>query len=120
AADVIDVGRLLGQDRRVVKRGAYCDHQLQPFGNSGESSGGGPGVERRRLFTLNVVQIQLGDQSNVVTDLFTAVSEPFDVFPGRRHVLVVNIAQPAAEDRKPIAVAHDQDTSAPRDSRSSR
>ena len=80
-----------------MKRGTHGDHQFERFGDGGERRGGGPGVERRRVDAFDVVQIQLGDQREVEADLFAALREPLDVFPGRFHVFVVDVAQPTAE-----------------------
>jgi hypothetical protein len=41
------------------------DHQLDRLGDRGERRGGGPGIERRLLDALDVVQIELGDQRQV-------------------------------------------------------
>ena len=106
AADVVDVGGLLGQQGRVVERRPHGDHVFQSLGDGGEGGGGGPGVERRRLLALDVVEVQLGDQRQVVADLLAALGQPLGVVPRRRHVLVFDVAQPAAEDGEPVAVSH--------------
>ena len=74
-ADVVDVRRLLGEDRRRVERRPHGDHELEPLGDRGERRGGGPRVERRRVDALDVVQEQLGDEREVVADLLAALGE---------------------------------------------
>ena len=104
--DPVDVGRLLGEQGRLVEVGAHRHHQLQLLGDGGEGGGGGPGVERRLIGPLDVIQVQLGHQGQVVADLFGPLAERLGVGPGRGHPLVGHVAEPAAEDGGPEAVPH--------------
>ena len=105
-ADVINVGGLLGQQRRRMKRGTHRHHQLQRARDRSQGGGGGPGIERRRLRPFDVVEVEFGNQREIEADLLAAARQAADIFPARLHVLVSDIAQPAAEDREPISVAH--------------
>jgi hypothetical protein len=66
----------------------------------------GPGVERVGLGTLDVVEVELGDEGEVVAEVFGADREVAHVVPGGGHVFVIDVAKPAAEDGEPKAVAH--------------
>src|SRR5207244_8801974 len=57
-------------------------------------------------FAFDVVEVQRGDESQCIADLFAAAGEALDVVPSRGHAFVGDIAEPAAEDREPVAVAH--------------
>ena len=103
---MIDVCRLLGEDRRFVKSRTHGDHQLESLGDCRECGGGRPGLERIGVDPLDVVHEQLGDQRDVVADLFAALRQPLHVFPGRAHAFVRNVAKPAAEDGKPVSISH--------------
>src|SRR6185369_8960098 len=72
----------------------------------GERRGGGPRVEGGSFDALDVVEIQFGDQRQVVADLLTPPRESTDVVPTRFHLFVFNISQPTAENREPVTVAH--------------
>ena len=104
--DAIDVRRLLGENGRRMERGTHRDHDLEPLGDRGERGGRRPGVERWCLDAFDVVEQQLGDEGDVVTDLFAALRQPLHILPRRHHPLVFDITQPAAEDGKPVAVPH--------------
>jgi len=106
AADPVDIGGLFGQLRRMVKCRADGDHQLQPVGDGGQRRRGRPGIERRRVGAFDVIQRQLGDQRQIVTDLLAAPHEPGRIVPARIHALVRDVAQPAAEHGQPISIAH--------------
>ena len=106
AADVVDVRRLLGQQRGRMERRAHGDHQFEPFRDRRQGCGRAPGVERGGVGALDVVEVQLGDEGQVVADLFAAARQPADVVPRGFHALVLHVAKPAAEDGEPIAVAH--------------
>src|SRR5438067_5565162 len=80
----------------------YGDHQLQPPRDRRQRRGGRPRSEARRLHALDVVEIQLGDQRQIEADLLAAHGEIAHVAPTRLHRLVLDVAQPAAEDRKPV------------------
>ena len=118
AADVIDVCRLLRQQRRVVKRRSHRHHQFQTVGHRRQRRRRRPGIKRRRVFAFDVVQVQLGDERQIVADLFAAPRQAADVSPARFHALVRDIAQPAAEDRHPVSVSHLQFASLSRKSTS--
>src|SRR6476646_6923734 len=104
--NVVDVCRLLGQQRRIVKRWPHCHHQLKSMCDSRQRRGRGPCIERLWFWALDVIQIELGNQRESKADLLTAAGEPADVCPACFHLLVFNIAQPAAENRKPVSVSH--------------
>ena len=69
----IDVGGLLGQQRRLVKRGPHGHHNFQVLGHGGQRGGRAPGLQRRRLRTLDVVQVQFRHQRQVVAESFAAL-----------------------------------------------
>ena len=92
AADAIDVGGLLGEQRRLMKGRAHSDHQLQTFSNRREGRRRGPRVERWRFDAFDVVEIQLGDQRQIETNLFAAPREAAVVFPGRLHPFVIDVS----------------------------
>src|SRR5215468_12466106 len=104
--DVVDVRRLLGQQRGVVEGGSYCNHQLQPMRDRRKRSGGGPGIERWLFRAFDVIQVELCDQRKVIADLLTAARQPAHVGPCGLHLLIFHIAQPAAKNRKPVSVSH--------------
>src|SRR4051794_9497169 len=106
AADMIDVCGLLCEKCRLMKSRTHRDHQLQLFSNCGECGGGGPCVERRSVDALDVVEVELGNQRQVVTDLLAAPSQTTDVIPTRFHAFVFDVSQPTAENREPVTVAH--------------
>ena len=89
-----------------MERRPHRDHELEPLGDRGERRRRAPGVERRRVDALDVVEIQLGDQREVEADLLAAPRQPAHVVPGRVHPLVVDVAEPAAEDGQPVSEAH--------------
>ena len=75
-----------------MKSWAYGDHQLQTFGNRRERRRRGPRVERWRLDAFDVVEIQLGDQRKIETNLFAAPCEAAVVFPSRLHPFIVDVS----------------------------
>src|SRR6266704_68086 len=89
-----------------MKRGAHRHHQFDPLGDRGQCRRRGPRIQRRRFYALDVVEVELGDQRQVEADLFAALREPFHVPPTRLHVFVFHVAQPPAENGKPVAVSH--------------
>ena len=107
AADAVDVGGLLGEQRGVVEGGADRDHELELAGDGGERGGGGHGVEGVGFDAFDVVEVELGDEGQVVAEVFGARAEVANVVPGGGHVFVVDVAEPSAEDGKPEAVAHE-------------
>ncbi len=106
AADLVDVGRLLGEQGGMVEVRPHRHHQFEFFGHGGQRGGGGPGVERRLVDALDVVEIEFGDEGEVIADLLGALAQAPGVLPGGRHALVGHIAQPAAEDGGPETVPH--------------
>ena len=106
AADVIDARSLLGEDCRLVKRGADRHHQLQLLGDGGQRGRRGPRLQRVGIDTLDVVHEEFGDERYVVADLLASLRQFLHVVPGGCHSLVGDVAQPAAEYREPIAVSH--------------
>jgi hypothetical protein len=54
---------------RVVEVGPHRDHQLQLLGHRRQGRRRRPGVQRRLIGALDVVQVQLGDQGQVIADL---------------------------------------------------
>src|SRR6185295_4444857 len=89
-----------------VKCWPDCHHQFECVSDSGERSRGGPRVERRSFDALDVVEIEFGDQCQVVADLLAATSQTADVIPTRFHSFVFDVSQPTAENREPVTVAH--------------
>jgi hypothetical protein len=57
AADVLDVGRLLGEQRRLVEVRSDRDHQLEPLRHRRERRGGRPSIERGGVDALDVVEV---------------------------------------------------------------
>ena len=106
SADAVDVGGLLGEQRGVVEGGADGDHELELARDGGERGGGGHGVERVGFDAFDVVEVELGDESEVVAEGFGARAEVAHVVEGGGHVFVVDVAEPSAEDGEPEAVAH--------------
>ena len=104
--DVVDVSGLLGQQRRVVKGGPHRHHQLKTPGYGGQRRRSRPGIERRCLDALDVVQVQLGDQRQVEAPGLGPDGEVASVLPRSGHAFVLDVAQPAAKYRHPVAVAH--------------
>ena len=82
------------------------DHQFLCLGHGGQGRRRGPGIQAGRVRALDVVEVEFGDQRQVEPDLLGADGQPLGVVPGRRHVLVFHVPQPAAEDGHPVAVAH--------------
>src|ERR1043166_8306583 len=89
-----------------MKRRAHSHHQLECIGNRSERRGGGPCVQRWSLDALDVVEVELGNERQVIADLFTTPRETTDVVPARLHSFVFNVSQPTAENREPVTVAH--------------
>src|SRR5919205_533977 len=52
------------------------------------------------------VEIELGDECQIIADFFTTPRETTDVVPTRFHAFVFNVSQPTAENREPVTVAH--------------
>src|ERR1700746_3805166 len=84
----------------------HCDHQLDARCHRGKRSGSRPGIEGRLLDTLDVVEIELGDEAEIPAGLFAPLSEPFHIVPAFPHSLVGNVPKPTAEDGHPIAEPH--------------
>src|SRR5262249_10092317 len=61
---------------------------------------------RRSLDALDVIQIQLGDEREIEPDLFAATRQAAYVIPRGFHVLLRDVAQPSAKNRKPVSVPH--------------
>ena len=93
-ADLIDAGRMFCEERGMMKGRTHGHHQLQPVGDRGQRGRGRPCVETRLVDTFDVVQIQFGEETDVVSDLFTADGQIAHVTPARLHPLVVDVAQP--------------------------
>src|SRR5262245_20596183 len=89
-----------------MKSWTHSDHQLERVSDGCECRRGGPRIERRSFDTLDVVEIEFGDQSQVITDLFTRLRQTADVSPARFHTFVFHVSQPTAENREPVTVAH--------------
>src|SRR5467141_5113211 len=105
-ADLIDVGRLLREQRRQMKSRPYRHHQFDSLGYRGQCRRRGPGIKRRGFGALDIVEIELRDQRQVESNLLAALRKPLHVRPAYLHVFVFHIAQPAAENGKPVAVSH--------------
>ena len=93
----------------MMKRRTHGDHQLQAIGDGSQRGRRRPGVETRLVDTFDVVQIQFGEEADVVSDLLAADGQIAHVTPTRLHPLVADVAQPPAEHREPISEseAHD-------------
>src|SRR6185369_17855848 len=89
-----------------MKSRTHSDHQLERICNGCERCGSGPRIERRSFDALDVVEIELGDQSQVIADLLTTLGQTTNVTPARFHPFVFYISQPTAENREPVTVAH--------------
>src|SRR5438046_9805673 len=89
-----------------MKRGTYRHHQLQPIGHRRQSRGRRPGVQCRRVRSLDVVEIELRDQREIEPRALTRACEPPDIRPLRLHAFVLDVPQPPAEYRQPISEAH--------------
>src|ERR1044072_3192196 len=89
-----------------MKSRTHSNHQLERIRNRCEGRGSGPRIERRSFDALDVVEIELGDQSQVVADLLATLRQATDVAPARFHSFVFYISQPTAENREPVTVAH--------------
>ena len=61
AGDVVDIRGLLGEQCRGMESRTHGNHQLEPVGHRRQRRGGGPGVQRGRVRSLDVVEIELGD-----------------------------------------------------------
>ena len=105
-ANPIDVGRLLGEQRRKMERRSHRHHQFDPFGHRGQRRRGGPRVQRRRLDSLDVVEIEFRDQRQVEAYLLAPLGEPLHIRPAYFHIFMFDVAQPAAKNGKPVAVSH--------------
>ena len=108
AADAIDVGGLLGEQRGQMEGGPHGHHELEPLGHRRQRRRRAPGVERGRVRTFDIVEIELGDEGHVEADRLAPLGQPAHVRPARFHPLVGDVPQPAAEYREPVAVAHRQ------------
>ncbi len=106
AGDMVNVRGLLREQCGRMESRTHGHHQLEPVGHRRQRRGSGPGVQRGRVRSLDVVEIELGDQREVETRPFTRAREPADVRPLRLHALVLDVAQPPAENRQPISEAH--------------
>ncbi len=102
----IDARRLLGQQRRIMKRRPHRHHQLQLLRHRSQRSRRRPRIQRRSVHTLNVVQIQLSNQRQVIPNLLRPLRQVANILPARLHPLVVHIAQPSAKHRQPESVSH--------------
>src|ERR1051326_9242156 len=76
------------------------------LGGRGERGRGGPRVQRWRFHAFYVIQIQLGNQREVKTDLLAPLRQLFHILPSRLHVFVFNVAQPSAKNWKPVSISH--------------
>ncbi len=103
---MVDVGGLLGQQRGRMEGRADGDHQFEPLRDGREGRRRAPGVECGRVGALDVVEVQFGDEGQIVADLLAAAGEPAHVIPRGRHAFVFDVAEPTAENGEPIAVAH--------------
>jgi hypothetical protein len=104
--DGVQGGQGFGGQRGVVVVGADRQHQFQPLGDGGDRRGQGPGVDAGRAVALDVVEVELGDQGEVEAVPLAVDGQVAQVRPVDRHLLVGDVAQPAAEDRHPVSVAH--------------
>src|ERR1700687_3892400 len=105
-ADLIDVGRLLREQRRKMERWPHGHHQFDSLGHRGQCRRRGPRIQRRRFGAFDVVEIELRDQRQVESNLLAALRKPLHVCPAYLHVFVFHVAQPPAEHGKTVAVSH--------------
>ena len=105
-ADLIDVGGLLRQQCGQMKRRPHRHHQLDSLRHRGQCRCRGPRIQRGRFDALDVIEVELGNQCQVKTNLLAALRKLLHVHPARLHVFVFYVAQPAAEDGEPVAVSH--------------
>src|SRR5438552_1398515 len=103
---MVDVGRLLGEQGGWVECRPHRHHQLETVSDRGERGGGGPGIQRGRARSFDIVEIQFGDEREIETRPLARAREPADIGPLGFHALVLDIAQPAAEYRQPVSEAH--------------
>src|SRR5215831_3727726 len=89
-----------------MKRRTHCHHQLKSMRHRGQRCGGRPRVERRLFWALDIVQVEFSNQRKVKADLFTTARQPAYVSPTGLHLFIFHVAQPSAENRKPISVSH--------------
>ena len=82
-----------------MERGTHGDHQFETFRDGGERGGGAPRVQGGRGGAFDVVEVQFGDERQVIADMLAAAGEFADVIPRCFHALVGHVAQPAAKDR---------------------
>ena len=104
--DIVNVRSLLSEQGRLVEIGPYRYHQLDAVGHRRQGRRGRPGVERRLINALYVVDVEFGNQRQVPAGLLAALGQPPDIVPACRHTLVFDIAQPAAKHRHPITEPH--------------
>jgi len=81
--------------------GTHRGHELEALRDRGKRGGRGPRLEAIGLRAFDVVEVQLGDERDVPAGLLSTLREVALVLPRRRHLLVVDVAQPSAEHRQP-------------------
>ncbi len=107
ARDLVDGRRLLRRHRRQVVARTHRGHDLEPLRRRRQRSRERPGLEARRRRPLDVVEVELRHERQVEADPLGTLREPLHVVEGDGHVLVLDVAQPAAEERGPVSESHE-------------
>src|SRR2546423_9467525 len=89
-----------------MERWPYRHHQLDTFRHRRQRRRRRPGVKRIRVYSLDVVQVQLRDQRHLEPNFLAALRQPLHVLPCRGHLFVRHVAQPPTKYRQPISVSH--------------
>ena len=104
--DAIDRRRLLCDERGKPEVRADRRHELEARRERGERGRRRPRLEAIGLGAFDVVEVQLGDERDVPARVVGADREVALVVERRGHALVLDVAQPSAEDRHPEAETH--------------
>src|SRR6266568_279666 len=104
--DLIDGRGLLRDERGQPKVRPHRGHELEALGEGSERRSGGPGLEAVGLWSLYVVQVELGDERDVPSGAIRLLGELALVREGRGHALVLDVAQPSPKDGHPEPETH--------------
>src|SRR6266571_2646929 len=88
--DLIDGRGLLRDERGQAKVRPHRGHELEALGEGSERRSGGPGLEAVGLWSLYVVQVELGDERDVPSGAIRLLSELALVRERRGHALVLD------------------------------
>ena len=94
----------LGEQGRLVEVGPHRDHQLDLLGDGRQRRRRRPGVERRLLDALDVVEVELGDQGQVLAGLLAPLRQALGHSPSsppspRRECCAASRRRPASSSR---------------------